>query len=558
MKTILVAFIFVSFIGFSQHKNPIIIKPTVGISYQNSDIKDNIGSAIGVGISKQLNSPKHWLSTSLGVSYLYSRNTGQNFTSSATANGSTSNTYLYQNYLSKSHYTSVSAHVGIQKLKALLNVNLYGFGGLGLLAFQSKTNQLDKDGNLYDYSQVGQGFFDSKTDLNLLYDETYESNTQAGGSQLLFSPSFGFGIGYQLSPQLSVNFEQNFIVPNTDLLDGNIWTNTHTDSKNNDRLNTSTLTIAIGLGKTVAPPSKQPVVLAPKIGKPFIDMKQPSYKLTTTSSSTYTIKATLRNITDMIQVSIERNKRVIIPKNLEFNKYSGQISFDVNLTQKEEHFKIYVNNDAGNHFRLFTINYTEGPDAPPTEKIKIEQKTAAPLSTTGNEITILSPQQDFIEACYAFIYFKSTSQLTKNQLITLSNNQPVTYTQNSNDYTIEKAIVGTETFRIITSNTETRQEKQITYRCRPDNEQLTIPYITLREPLTDTTITNENSLYIFANFKSRAEKVTIKINGQIHTTKSFLSGIATKINLPPGDLTITLEAQNGIGTDKKTFFVKRP
>lgn len=545
MKLILYFFLLISFIGYTQQKNPFIIKPNIGASYQSSDINDKTGTAIGLGLSKQLNSQKHWISTSLRLNYIYSRNTGQDYTSSPLT---PTNIYLYKNYLSKSHFSSLSLEIGIQKLKELTNVNVYGFGGIGFLDFQSKTNQKDADDVTYDYSTVGTGFFDAKTDLNLLLDKTHETSVSKGNS---VTPHFGFGIGYQLTSQIAVNFEQNFILPDTDLLDGN------KNSTNNDKLSTSTLTFSIGLGKSIAPPSKQPEVFVPKEQRPFIDMKQPSYKLTTTSNPNYTIKATLKNITNIIQVTVEQNNKVIIPKNLEFNQYSGQISFETQLSLKEEHFKIYVNNSAGHHSRIFTIQFTDGKGGDSTKTIEPIIENVIPPTSMSTSITILTPSKDYIESCNAFISFKLTPELDKNQLITLSNNQPVEFTQVGDKYTIQKQIAGTETFRIIT-NSGGRQEKQITYRCRPENEFTSTPLITLREPLQDTIKTNANSLYILANFKSRADKVTVSINNQIALTHTYTSGLATNLKLPLGDLIITIETENKAGKDKKTFFVKRP
>ena len=246
---------------------------------------------------------------------------------------------------------------------------------------------------------------------------------------------------------------------------------------------------------------------------------------------------------------------MIIPQNLQFNEYSGQISFDVILTKKEEHFKIYVNNEAGNHSRFFTILYPKGTN----NDIKVSTQSSEDNRTVSKSPTLIklnSPSTDYIESCHAFITF--TTLQTGIGIHTLSNNQPVNFIKKGNEYTIQKHIAGTETFRIIASTNDGKQEKQVTYRCRPENEQSTIPFITLREPLGDTIVTNQLSLYILANFKSRADEVSVYINNQEGYHNKFISGIATNITLPSGNSLITIETKNSLGRDKKTFFVKRP
>ena len=538
------------------------MKPKLGLSYQKSDINDKVGSSFGIGLFKQLTPVYHWLSTSIGIDYSYHQNSGQNYIKSNTIinrTNPTTNKYSYQNYQSKSHYYAISLELGFQKLKKVTNINLYGFGGIGYLGFSSKTNQKDTDNKLYDYSKIGSGYFDHKTDLNLLYDKTFESDTQAGSNRIwVLSPHLGFGIGYQFTRQISLNFEQKFLLPQTDLLDGNIWTKKHSKSKNNDKLTTTSVTFCIGLGKKSTPKSKNPKTFSLKVQRPFIDMKQPSYRLSSTSNSTYTIKAILKNITDIIQITLEQNGKIIIPNHLSFDKVTGQVSFDTKLTLKKENFKIYVHNAAGNHTRIFSIEYTGGIVPTHTESNKTDIKKYTTSKSPTPYLTILTPSKDYIESCYAFITFFTHSTLNKNQLITLGNNQPIEYTQIENKYTIEKEITGTVTFRIITSADTNKQEKQITYRCRPEDEFRSTPIITVREPLQDTILTHSNSLYLFANFKSKADKVTVTINGITSLKHTYTSGLATNLKLPFGNLVLTIETENSMGRDKKTIFIKRP
>lgn len=140
--------------------------------------------------------------------------------------------YVYDNYKMKLDEGSLELQVTFNRLRERKHVLLNLWGGIGFTSFQTKSDLLDGEGKMYDFSLVDSTGNKTKTinSYNALIDKKYESFAYGskGGKLFTFSPSLGIGLGYQFSPGFSMLWEYKVTFPqgtSADLLDGKIGSN---------------------------------------------------------------------------------------------------------------------------------------------------------------------------------------------------------------------------------------------------------------------------------------------------------------------------------------------
>ena len=144
----------------------------------------------------------------------------------------TARQYVYDNYKMKLDEGSLELQITFNRLRERKHVLLNLCGGIGFTSFQTKSDLLDGEGKMYDFSLVDSTGNKTKTinSYNALIDKKYESFAYGskGGKLFTFSPSLGIGLGYQFSPGFSMLWEYKVTFPqgtSADLLDGKIGSN---------------------------------------------------------------------------------------------------------------------------------------------------------------------------------------------------------------------------------------------------------------------------------------------------------------------------------------------
>jgi outer membrane protein OmpA-like peptidoglycan-associated protein len=158
--------------------------------------------------------------------------------------------------------------------------SLYGIVGAGPLFYNTRINQLDENGKMYDYSKIdvtsGNDHsvrLNRKNQLKSLWDETYESQAEtdaswnhagkqakAGQYKWRLDGVFnaGLGIGVRLSRKISLNFETMQSFTGEDLVDGQRWQEHNLEdpvlTSNNDNLNYTSVSLNYNIGKKAAEP----------------------------------------------------------------------------------------------------------------------------------------------------------------------------------------------------------------------------------------------------------------------------------------------------------------
>jgi outer membrane protein OmpA-like peptidoglycan-associated protein len=172
---------------------------------------------------------------------------------------------VYHNYKTQINDLSVQAVLTLNNIKYHKDRNRVGLNviaGFGLANYATFIDQLDADGNLYDYSAaraLGGGEFEDRgavlDALAEIYDGEYETAAegQSARPSLLdrtYRPVLtgGAGVHILISPRFSMALEHKVKLTNDDLLDGQRWEETNTLSRDFDTYHYSSLHLNIHLG----------------------------------------------------------------------------------------------------------------------------------------------------------------------------------------------------------------------------------------------------------------------------------------------------------------------
>lgn len=208
--------------------------------------------------------------------YNYKYNTAWNQAYSPAGNpGGTAPDRIYYNYRMESHQLNldmIASTNNIRFHKARTGMSIYGFIGLGGLAYKTRVNTMDAGGNPYDFQTIvgatPQLFADKKdvkTALQNQMDDTYDmaAETEAGrrkreifdGKTMVFTPSIGAGVQFRLGKRVNLSIEDRISFPHDeDLMDGQRWSEqvsgTPIQTQNNDIINYLSLGLNFNLGNS--------------------------------------------------------------------------------------------------------------------------------------------------------------------------------------------------------------------------------------------------------------------------------------------------------------------
>jgi outer membrane protein OmpA-like peptidoglycan-associated protein len=152
------------------------------------------------------------------------------------------NTPVFYNYKTNVYDASIQGVVTLSNIrfhKAKSSFNIYAFGGVGGMIYDTKIDAL-KDNTPYDFSSVVNKYAptgfqykdrkDIRKDLKDVLDGKYETQGQVDpGQPKLFKKPFRFimnvgaGVQFKLNKKFSLAVEDKITIPKTDLLDGNQW-----------------------------------------------------------------------------------------------------------------------------------------------------------------------------------------------------------------------------------------------------------------------------------------------------------------------------------------------
>lgn len=182
--------------------------------------------------------------------------------------------YIFYNYKTKLRDAHLSVLLNLHNLrfhKRQTCLNFYGFAGIGGLAYRTMTDQLDANGQEYNYNPIvlkyanpsgpNSAEYDFRkdiiSDLNDLWDGTYESQAErhfddwTPFKKFSFKPTahVGFGIGFRVSRIFTLGLESRVTYTNDDLLDGQRWDEWGGITRDYDTYVYNSLSLNVNLGR---------------------------------------------------------------------------------------------------------------------------------------------------------------------------------------------------------------------------------------------------------------------------------------------------------------------
>jgi len=179
-----------------------------------------------------------WQAASAGD---YGSNTALNGSINPNVNYAATKAPVYYNY--KMDFTNAT----LQVLYNINNINLmkehpwfglYVYGGFGTMLFKTYTNQLNANGQMYDYAQipVAKSYSDRKATLaalNKLLDNTYETAAETSdntpalfGETALPLLTAGMGMDFKITERIGINVDAAYGYTGSRWLDGDGWYST--------------------------------------------------------------------------------------------------------------------------------------------------------------------------------------------------------------------------------------------------------------------------------------------------------------------------------------------
>jgi len=458
----------------------------IGNFYQQSDVEKLPGFGYGLTLERRLKpNNTDFFSFSLRGRYLHGYSKGLDYSNfngiqnNQAVNGVRNNNinyfnppdsiFFYNNFRTEMNDFSVELMLYFNQLWQKTNILLYGWGGLSMADFEAKIDQVDANGQMYDYSSIDPGnksyvYSQLQNMLDGKYESWADNLTKTG---ITYGPSAGIGLGYQITKRISLGVEHKITWSNSDLLDGQQWDKNNIKTLDDDIYHYTVLGIKflLGGGADDEPEKKKPDIIKTE------DSRKPNIYITTPTTNPYNsadcrvyISGSVTNLTSVEQLVIKENNVILKNTDYFFRPETGS-------------FKIERNVEGNVEYQLIATN-----------AYGIANKTQQILCVNVNkkpEITIEEPKQNPFQNldCVAFIVAFIPNVKGKEFITVTENGSPLLsskYTYNSNNrLIISKTIKDYSVFAITARNDFGISSANVIIDCRKPSEK---PSIKITQP----------------------------------------------------------------------------
>lgn len=561
----------------------------MGGTYQHSDIKDQAGIGWGVTVEKwKHQNQTHFFDYAWRFRYLMGTTYGKDHTRSYgiknntifnNPNDSKLNYYqnpgfLYQNYKMDYHEFSLELLIGLNKLRERTGILAYGWGGIGITGYQTRTDQLDAFGQKYNYTNIDSAGprTDVLSDLNFMRDHEYETFAEGSKSRnWRFAPSAGIGLGYQFTPVFSMAVEYKTTWPGTDLLDGQQWNNVNGKSGANDHYHYAGLHLSFSIsgGKpkemvktnennysndpVVVNPNPNPVNPNPNpinpnnnVGvKPNVFFTDPASGMMNTQVSPVTVTAKVEGVNAASSVVVKINGQQV--NNFGFNGATHTITITTPVNFGSNSVEVIGYNNAGNDAATATINYSNPNvySGAPAPVVTITYPQGNPYTTSQSNTNVSA----------TVLNVNSKSQVAVS--INNQNTTNFTYDNYSKVVTFNAGLVqGMNTVVITATNNAGSDSKFVNINYEKAQNDIR-PVVTITSPTISPYNSPNNSASVTATVLNVASKSNISVLVNNTPVNNFSYDVNTKVlnlvgNLTAGSTTVTITATNNAGSDTKS------
>ncbi len=563
----------------SQSPHPFELGLNIGGSWYQSDIKMKkvgLGAGLTFGQTYCLNktSPLFWgwrfrylnanaYGQDFQKSYGIKNNFALNGTNDPNLDYFNNGGYVYQNYKSTLDEFSLELKIGANQLRQRTKILAYIFGGAGLTKAVTKIDQLDALNNRYNYNLIDSAGTASKGDilsnLSNMYDGNFETNAEGSKNpRWRFMPSFGVGLGYQVSSGFSIGFEHKITFALNDLLEGQQWTNTNEKTGTNDRYHYTSLWLKFSFGGRGHATSSTNTNLNSDIttlnnttsNKPSITFTNPGVNPYNTTQQTISLTARVKDVVSKNDISLVINGSSVSA--FSYNAGTDILSYTTNLNSGNNSIEITATNTIGSTTASQAIIYSEPTVVVQAPVVTITNPNSSPSTTNTNMATVNASISNVIAASQISVMLNGTP--TSSFSFNSSTHQ---FNMNAN------LVLGSNAIVITASNSAGSDTKSTTIvYSQPVVNTTPAPIVTIVSPSPSPFNSNTNSQLITAVIQNITAKSQINatVNGGPIMASAIsynsASGQATfSANLLVGVNTVVVGATNVSGADSKNVTI---
>lgn len=542
-----------------------------GAAWQDSDIKARLGGGWGFYFGHSLyNKPNSFFSVDWRFRYMNTYTFGQNARDTRFGNSilSDPNQFSYRpdsgafahNHFTAFHDLSLEVRLNFEELRRRYKVLFSVYGGVGLGIYGSKFDQLDFDGDEYDYADVDytQGDRAIRRDIINFRDGEYETFAATDdfrdnlfrvgimpsvGVELgyWFTPYFALAIGHRTTFTLQENFE-GVSINNNKEIEGSI--HHYTSLMLHWRLATGRARVSCPEINFVAPAGN-------------------GQQVNTNQSSAF-IKANVSHLSSN-QVTVTVNGRTV--NSVVFNSAASTVEGNIRLSVGENRVVVKGKNACGTEAQAVRVIYNAGGNN--------NTNTNTTTNNPNNTNTTITSPPTSRPPIVSFTNPARTPSSTRANLYNITaqvqhvaGRDGLTFTVNGQNYT-NFTFSGTN-FRANGVNLSPGQNVfTLTARNRDGNDSKTVvinfeqpnprPIVTITSPSSNPYITQNNRATVTATIQhvNDVRNVNCTINGRATNAFTFNGTAFTLANvaLNAGNNTVIITGTNNAGQDSKSVTI---
>jgi hypothetical protein len=525
----------------------------IGGTWSTTDVKNQTSTGWGLVLGKSFNyNYGSVISFDLRGRYLRGMWYGQdidttsllNYTGSALQEYKDQYGFTVNNFQSDVHHVALELALHLNSVRERTGWDPYIFGGLGLTFKQTFGDLLDQNNNstLYDYSSMlANGSLQPQLSsaLDKIYDSPLDGSTNE--YQAYFTPSLGFGLGYQIGKRVSLGLEHKTTFTRGDDFDG---FESETPRLKNDLYHYTSLYLNFrfrtrGNGNTTAPTDGTNSTgninnFNTNCPPPVITFNVQNNQVV--NFAQYRLDASVTELQNAQNVTIYNNLNQVVPSN--YNTLTKRVTADLVLVEGVNTITIKAQNNCGTDTKTFTITYNPCISAKITFTNPIQGTTVRNTNFTVNAIITNVANAAGIK------FFENNVQVNGFSFDPISGllTSNVTLAPGLNTFKIEATnLCGT-----ITSTASVTFDNCVS------------PTVQLINPSSTGTTTNTAAITIQAFLKNvlSNQSVSVTQNGIAVTNFTFNNGqLVFPTTLANGINTFVITANSSCGNASETFTI---
>jgi hypothetical protein len=542
----------------------------VGLSYQTSDVRPVWGGwGIGVTYEKNMVHQKGG-AFDLGIRgrLMYANSRGYDNRATVGVRDNPLPAYkgdsiYFANFLTHQGELAVEGVLTFNQLREKQGIYATLFGGLGIVGYDVRIDQLDANGNKYNYKSLGAT--PTVSEVRSFHDGNFETS-RLGGDTLTgvgFMPSIGAEIGFQVSPKFMFVLGHKWMFTQTDLFDGKEFINKVDKGTRNDFHQYTHLGLKWILG---APKRKQeypnepnpprpnptyptptnptPTNPTPKEKLPVVRFTAPNAYLETTRER-LPIVVKIDNVFDYPSVFLMINGR----ESRDFSFRNGELTADILLQEGNNSVTASAKNSAGSSSDNVNITFRrEGTPTNPTPTVSMPR---VQITSTG------TPTSDNFGGCKTNLEARIDNISSSNEISLTINGRAVSNFSFDNNTKILRGplSLGTGTSQIVVSarNSAGVGSDQRSLTCA-EKPRVNAPTVRINQP-SNGQIFDINPVEIRATVQNitNRNQVEMYLNGSQITDfvyYNFDKSVTARVNLIAGENQIRIKATNDGGSSE--------